>query len=82
MASRYTPRVRHGRRSRFCLPRAEHLNEQVGKVAALKTAQLRQKIIEAGFSVSGTARADTDRMLRAEAQRWAVIVKASGVKGD
>lgn len=56
------------------------LNRQV--VAALQTGELRQKIIEAGFSVSGTARADTDRMLRGEGQRWAVIVKASGFKGD
>lgn len=61
-------------------PILDTLNRQV--VVALQTAELRQKIIEAGFSVSGTARADTDRMLRNENQRWAAIVKASGFKGD
>lgn len=61
-------------------PVLDTLNRQV--LAALQSPDLRQKIIEAGFSVSGTSRADTDRMLRSEAQRWAVIVKASGFKGD
>jgi tripartite-type tricarboxylate transporter receptor subunit TctC len=56
------------------------LNQQV--VAALQSPQLKQKIIDAGFSVSGTSRAETDRMLRSEGQRWAAIVKASGFKGD
>jgi tripartite-type tricarboxylate transporter receptor subunit TctC len=61
-------------------PVLDTLNRQV--LAALQTPDLRQKIIEAGFSVSGTSRADTDRMLRSEGQRWAAIVKASGFKGD
>lgn len=49
-------------------------------VAALQDVELRQEIIEAGFSVSGTTRADTDRMRRVEAQRWAAIVRASGFR--
>lgn len=61
-------------------PVLDTLNQHV--VAALQSAELRQKIIDAGFSVSGTSRADTDRMLRSEAQRWAAVVKASGFKGD
>ncbi len=58
--------------------------DTVSKAAllALQSAELRQKITEAGFSVSGTTRADTERMLRSEHQRWATIVKASGFKGD
>jgi hypothetical protein len=51
-------------------------------LSALQNAELRQKIIEAGFSVSGTSRADTERLLRGENQCWAAIVKASGFKGD
>ena len=62
------------------LPAVLQQRDQV--VAALQTPELRQKITEAGFSVSGTARADTDRMLRNESQRWAAIVKASGFKAN
>lgn len=56
------------------------LNRQL--VATLADAPTRAKLVEAGFSVLGTSRTDTERMLRAEAQRWAGIVKASGFKGD
>ncbi len=56
------------------------LNRQA--VAAVQTPDNRARIVEAGFSVSGTSRADTERMLKAEAQRWAAIVKATGFKGD
>jgi tripartite-type tricarboxylate transporter receptor subunit TctC len=61
-------------------PILDTLNQQI--VAALRVPEVRQKIIEAGFTVSGTSRADTDRMLKNEAQRWATVVKASGFKGD
>jgi tripartite-type tricarboxylate transporter receptor subunit TctC len=61
-------------------PVLDALNRQV--LAALQSAELKQKIVDAGFSVSGTSRADTDRMLRNEGPRWAAIVKASGFKGD
>jgi tripartite-type tricarboxylate transporter receptor subunit TctC len=50
--------------------------------AALQSPETRSKLTEAGFSVTGTSRADTQRMLQAEAQRWAAIVKATGFKGD
>ena len=43
---------------------------------------MKQKLQDAGFSVLGTARADTERMLKAEAARWAAVVKATGFKGD
>jgi tripartite-type tricarboxylate transporter receptor subunit TctC len=56
------------------------LNRQV--VAALQHAETRSKLLEAGFSVIGSPRADTERMVAAETQRWAGIVKASGFKGD
>lgn len=56
------------------------LNRQI--VAAVQSAETRTKLQEAGFSVLGTSRADTDRMLKAEAARWAAVVKATGFKGD
>lgn len=58
----------------------DSLNQHV--VAALRTPELLTKIVEAGFTVTGTGRPETERMLRAEGQRWASIVKASGFKGD
>lgn len=51
-------------------------------IAAVQSPETKPKIIEAGFSVLGTSRTDTDRMLRAEAGRWANVVKASGFRGD
>ena len=56
------------------------LNRQV--VAAVQAPETRAKLLEAGFSVLGTTRADTERMLKAEASRWAAVVKATGFKGD
>ncbi len=56
------------------------LNRQI--VATLQTPETRAKLTEAGFSVLGTSRADTDKMLKAEAARWAAAVKATGFKGD
>lgn len=56
------------------------LSQQVA--AAVKSPEVRQKLQDAGFTVTGTARADADRMVRAEAPRWAAVVKATGFKGD
>ncbi|WP_157268419.1 Bug family tripartite tricarboxylate transporter substrate binding protein [Azohydromonas aeria] len=58
--------------------------DQLGRqaVAAVQAPEVRQKLQEAGFSVTGVGRADTERMVRAEGQRWAGIVKASGFKAD
>jgi tripartite-type tricarboxylate transporter receptor subunit TctC len=56
------------------------LNKRV--VAALQAPAVRQQLQDAGFTVLGTARADSERMVKAEAQRWAGIVKATGFKGD
>jgi len=61
-------------------PVLERLSREA--VAAMQHAETRTKVIEAGFSAFGTARADTDRMLKAEAARWSAVVKASGFKGD
>lgn len=61
-------------------PALDLLNRQI--VAALQTPETKARLVEAGFSVLGTSRADTDRMLKAEAQRWAAVVKATGFKGD
>jgi tripartite-type tricarboxylate transporter receptor subunit TctC len=51
-------------------------------VAALQSPETKAKLVEAGFSVIGSSRADTEKMLKAEAARWAAVVKATGFKGD
>lgn len=56
------------------------LNRQV--VAAVQSPETKAKLQEAGFSVLGTSRADTEKMLKAEAARWAAVVKTTGFKGD
>jgi len=50
--------------------------------AAVQAPEAKARVVDAGFSVFGTSRADTDTMLRAEAGRWANVVKASGFRGD
>lgn len=55
---------------------------QRGVAGAMQAADTKQKLVEAGFSVNATSRADTERMMKAEALRWAGIVKATGFKGD
>ncbi|MBC7957239.1 MAG: tripartite tricarboxylate transporter substrate binding protein [Cytophagales bacterium] len=58
----------------------DSLNKQV--VAAVQSPDVKQKLVDAGFTVTGTARADAERMVKAEAPRWAAVVKATGFKGD
>lgn len=61
-------------------PALDALNR--GAVAALQQPEVRRTLQEAGFTVLGTSRADSERMLKAEAQRWAAVVKATGFKAD
>ena len=56
------------------------LNQQT--VAALAAPEVKQQLQQAGFTVLGTSRADSEKMLAAEAQRWATVVKATGFKAD
>ncbi|WP_119155373.1 Bug family tripartite tricarboxylate transporter substrate binding protein [Caldimonas tepidiphila] len=56
------------------------LNRHV--VAAMQSSDVKQKLQDAGFTVLGSSRADAERMVKAEAPRWAAIVKASGFRGD
>ena len=58
----------------------ETLNRQA--VAVMQSAEVKQRLQEAGFSVLGSTRAEAERMVKAEAPRWASIVKASGFKAD
>lgn len=51
-------------------------------VATLRAPEVMAKLEEAGFTVLGTSRADAERMVKAEAQRWASVVKATGFKAD
>ena len=56
------------------------LNRQI--VAAVQSAEVKQKLVDAGFTVTGTSRADAEKMVKAETPRWAAVVKATGFKGD
>lgn len=51
-------------------------------IEAIKAPEVQQKLVDAGFSVTGANRADTERMLKAESARWATVVKSTGFKGD
>lgn len=51
-------------------------------VEAVQAPEVRQKLVEGGFSVTGTGRSDTERMLKVEAERWGAVVKSTGFKGD
>ena len=51
-------------------------------VAAVQSPDVKQKLVDAGFTVTGTSRAEAEKMVKAEAPRWAAIVKQSGFKGD
>jgi tripartite-type tricarboxylate transporter receptor subunit TctC len=59
---------------------ADAISRQV--LAAAQSAEVKAKLQEAGFSVSGGGREATERMVREEAARWAGVVKATGFKGD
>lgn len=58
----------------------EALNKRF--VEAVQSTEVRQKLLDAGFSVTGTSLGETDRMLKTEATRWGAIVRATGFKGD
>lgn len=51
-------------------------------VASVQSPDVRQKLVEAGFSVTGTSQSEMAKMLPNEASSWSAIVKASGFKGD
>ncbi|MGJ7579982.1 Bug family tripartite tricarboxylate transporter substrate binding protein [Variovorax sp. RHLX14] len=51
-------------------------------VAAMQTTEVKRVLQDAGFALSGTGRTDSERMVKAEAVRWAAVVKASGFKAD
>ncbi len=58
----------------------ETLNKRF--VEAVQSPEVRQKLLDAGFTVTGASLAETDRMLKTEANRWGAIVRATGFKGD
>ena len=51
-------------------------------VASMQSPEVKKVLQEAGFTVLGTSRADSERMLKAEAVRWATVVKTTGFKAD
>lgn len=56
------------------------LNAQV--LAALKDADLRRRLEEAGFSIVGTSPDAAKRMIAGENIKWKKVVTATGFKGD
>ncbi|MEP6588981.1 MAG: hypothetical protein ABJA84_09535 [Polaromonas sp.] len=65
---------RHARRHHFAL------NAQV--LAALKDADRRRRLEEAGFSIVGTSPDAAKRMIAGENIKWKKVVTATGFKGD
>jgi tripartite-type tricarboxylate transporter receptor subunit TctC len=51
-------------------------------VAAVQADDVQRKLTDAGFSVTGTSPMQAQQMVRAEAERWAGIVRKTGFKGD
>ncbi|HSV46452.1 MAG TPA: tripartite tricarboxylate transporter substrate-binding protein [Ramlibacter sp.] len=51
-------------------------------LAALAVPEVQARLQDAGFTVVAADAAQTQQMLKSEAQRWAQVVKASGFKGD
>ena len=51
-------------------------------VESTQSPEVKQKLVAAGFSVTGTSRAEAERMVQAQAPRWDKIVKQTGFKGD
>lgn len=61
-------------------PLLDLLNREVA--AAVQTPAVRKQLEDAGFTVLGTSRPDTQRLLESEAQRWAAVAKATGFHID
>ena len=56
------------------------LNAQA--VKAVQSPEIRKRLEEAGFTVSGTTQEDARRLVDTERVRWAQVVKSSGFKAD
>jgi tripartite-type tricarboxylate transporter receptor subunit TctC len=63
-------------------PEAARAEISRAALAAAAAPEVQAKLQEAGFTVVGADATQTHRMLKAEAERWAQIVKASGFKAD
>lgn len=61
-------------------PRAIVATLNTAIVDVMGDAQVRSTLGEAGFQVLGTSQADTEKMVKADTQRWADIVKGTGMK--
>jgi tripartite-type tricarboxylate transporter receptor subunit TctC len=55
---------------------------QRGAVASLQAPDVKKLLQDAGFTVTGTSRTDSEQMLKSEAARWAAVVKTTGFKAD
>lgn len=51
-------------------------------VESTQSPEVKQKLVAAGFSVTGTSQAEAEKLVKSEAPRWEKIVKQTGFKGD
>jgi tripartite-type tricarboxylate transporter receptor subunit TctC len=58
----------------------QQINAAVNK--ALATPELREKFIKMGLEPTGGTPAELSAVIKRDTERWAVVVKASGFKGD
>ena len=58
----------------------DRLNAEVVRV--MQSPDVRTKLEDAGFRVTGTSRDEFTRMLRADAAQWAQVVKSTGFKSQ
>ena len=58
------------------------MEEQVRQLAALKRAEVRDRILAAGAEPAPGTPAEFGALIRAETDKWAQVVKATGVRAD
>ena len=61
-------------------PIAQLLSQKIA--AAVRDPEVHKTLTDAGFSVTGTSREETVRMIAADTPRWKAVVEASGFRGD
>lgn len=51
-------------------------------VVVMKRPEVRQRLIDQGVNPTGSGPAEYDRVIRAEMEKWAKIIKQAGIKAD
>ena len=58
----------------------ERLNKEIG--VAVKTPDVVKRLSDLGFTPAYTSAADMQKLVADETARWAIIVKAAGIKPE